>query len=288
MYGFPFFNFCDSFHYLKYFLALDDAKNLFESDRNKHIQLLLGGVSSTELENFQSEKSSLEICEVLIRFICVFFFFKNVFVIQISDDNESLCTRSCVEASATPVSEEANDASNESFFASQPDSRAVLFGNEKPRSQEETSTPCAGSVSGNKSSEPKNSEHNYDFSILDAQMPRYFEVPFTPPTRNLKVMDRMEFERRLMSENELLREEKQSTIRSKSSCGDSEIEDSHRSTVMEMDDAVSELGGLLSLLHSNQLCDCDTALVLFFYILVVFFIQAITCIILVHNSLQMK
>ncbi|RCN25735.1 hypothetical protein ANCCAN_28550 [Ancylostoma caninum] len=208
-------------------LAVDDAKNPFESDRSKHIQLLLGGVSSADLENFQSEKSSLEICEI-------------------SDDNESICTRSCVEASTTPVSEEANDASNESSSMKQKEGQSVHLINEKSRSQKETSTPHAGCASGKKSSRSESEEDRYDFAKLDAQMPRYCEVPSTLPTRSLKLMDRMEFERRLMSEIELEREEKRSAIRSKSPSGDSHGECSQRSTAMEMDDAVSQLGEALS------------------------------------------
>ncbi|KAL6741887.1 hypothetical protein Aduo_015098 [Ancylostoma duodenale] len=205
-------------------MSADDAKNPFESDKSKHIQLLLGGVSSADLENFQSEKSSLEICEI-------------------SDDNESICTRSCVEASTTPVNEEANDASNESPVKRKKESRSVNLINEKAHSQEETTTPNAGSASafGKKSSRSESEEDRYDFSKLDAQMPHYCEVPSTLPTRTLKVMDRLEFERRLMSEMELQREEKQSTIRSKSPSGDFHDEGSHRSTAMEMDDAVSQL-----------------------------------------------
>ncbi|RCN28319.1 hypothetical protein ANCCAN_25938 [Ancylostoma caninum] len=204
-------------------MSVDDAKNPFESDRSKHIQLLLGGVSSADLENFQSEKSSLEICEI-------------------SDDNESICTRSCVEASTTPVSEEANDASNESSFMKQKEGQSVHLINEKSRSQKETSTPHAGCASGKKSSRSESEEDRYDFAKLDAQMPRYCEVPSTLPTRSLKLMDRMEFERRLMSEIEVEREERRSAIRSKSPSGDSHvIEGSQRSTAMEMDDAVSQL-----------------------------------------------
>ncbi|EPB70547.1 hypothetical protein ANCCEY_10356 [Ancylostoma ceylanicum] len=202
--------------------AVDDATNPFESDRNKHIQLLLGGVSSTELENFQSEKSSLEICEI-------------------SDDNESICTRSCVEASTTPISEEANDAANGSSVMKENESQSVQLVSEKSRSQDETTAPHAGSTLGRKPSGSESEEDRYDFSKLDAQMPRFCEVPSTLPTRSLKLMDRTEFERRLMSELEQQREEKHSSIRSKSPSGDSEAEGSHHSGAMEIDDAVSQL-----------------------------------------------
>ncbi|EYB88403.1 hypothetical protein Y032_0248g98 [Ancylostoma ceylanicum] len=203
-------------------ISVDDATNPFESDRNKHIQLLLGGVSSTELENFQSEKSSLEICEI-------------------SDDNESICTRSCVEASTTPISEEANDAANGSSVMKENESQSVQLVSEKSRSQDETTAPHAGSTLGRKPSGSESEEDRYDFSKLDAQMPRFCEVPSTLPTRSLKLMDRTEFERRLMSELEQQREEKHSSIRSKSPSGDSEAEGSHHSGAMEIDDAVSQL-----------------------------------------------
>ncbi|VDM55348.1 unnamed protein product [Angiostrongylus costaricensis] len=40
------------------------ARACFENDKNKHIELLLGGVSAVELENLQSERNSLDICQI--------------------------------------------------------------------------------------------------------------------------------------------------------------------------------------------------------------------------------
>ncbi|KHJ88737.1 hypothetical protein OESDEN_11466, partial [Oesophagostomum dentatum] len=54
-------------------------------------------------------------------------------------------------------------------------------------------------------------------------------------------MDRAEFERRLRSENESMKEEKKSPPNKNPALGDSEIEDSRRNTVMEIENAVSQL-----------------------------------------------
>ncbi|KAJ1370412.1 hypothetical protein KIN20_032127 [Parelaphostrongylus tenuis] len=40
------------------------ARAHFETDKNKHIELLLGGVSAHELDNLQSERNSLDICQI--------------------------------------------------------------------------------------------------------------------------------------------------------------------------------------------------------------------------------
>lgn len=48
------------------------ARVRFETDKNKHIELLLGGVSSTEFENLQSDRGSLDVCQVIYWFLCLY------------------------------------------------------------------------------------------------------------------------------------------------------------------------------------------------------------------------
>ncbi|VDM67743.1 unnamed protein product [Strongylus vulgaris] len=198
-----------------------NARERFESDKSKHIQLLLEGVSSTELENFQSERSSLEICEI--------------------SDDESICTKSCVETCETPTSEEADNPPNKSHGEHKtPKSLSREKPSQKARSEEETCAPPIRSMKTSESNLKDKDEIRFDFSLCDAQLSRCCDVPSTLPTRSFARMDRAEFERRLRAENEA-RKEKERSFANASSHGDSELEDAHCNTGTEIDDAVSQL-----------------------------------------------
>ncbi|ETN68336.1 hypothetical protein NECAME_15875 [Necator americanus] len=196
----------------------------FKNDKNKHIQLLLEGISSRELDNLNSEQSSLEVCEI-------------------SDDDESLCTRSCVVASASPPNEDVNDAvSNETncangiaSFRSTVHSKQIISPSFADSKSIRRATPQASTCSN------ETLDFDCGLHLHDRELSRHCEVPSTSCTRAFTILDRSEYERRLLSENEqITEEERQMSIYETSPYGDSEVEDSHRAA-MEINDAVSQL-----------------------------------------------
>lgn len=97
------------------------ARVRFETDKNKHIELLLGGVSSTEFENLQSDRGSLDVC-------------------QISEDGGSECEAEGVNRITSRLSTERSHdppaTSTESATAAVPrDIRRVSFGCESSAEQ---------------------------------------------------------------------------------------------------------------------------------------------------------
>ncbi|CAJ0591337.1 unnamed protein product [Cylicocyclus nassatus] len=197
-----------------------DARERFEDDKNKHIQLLLGGVSTTELENFQSERASLEICEI--------------------SDDETVSDRSSLDPCKTPESEEADAPSASCNAQESTDAAIPVLDNKK--SEEET---CLPSSKPSEKSKPKDiskeEKIRRDIASFEAQLASCCEVPSTTTIRSFApLMGREEFERRLRAEFEAKKEQERSSQNTSSQCGDSEVENLQTSGT-EIDEAVSQL-----------------------------------------------